>query len=77
MTLSPEQRGGLVQRFKRLTAAVRTADEDLLVAVYEATQQGASHRDLAHLIGLRPSSKSGIPDRAAKGKAILERRRRT
>lgn len=77
MTLSPEQRGGLTRRFKRLTAAVKTAEEDLLVGIYEAHQLGASHRDIVHLIGQKPNSKSGIGPKALKGKAILEGRKRS
>lgn len=76
MSLTPEKRAGLHRRLKRLVAAQKAADDAVFVAIFEATQDGASQRDVAYMIGHRPTSKNGIAAKAAKGGAILEGRKK-
>lgn len=75
MSVTPHKRAALAGKFARLTKAARRAEEDMLVAIFEAHEDGAPYALIAQLIGDR--SASGIPAKAAKGKAIAERRRRT
>jgi hypothetical protein len=75
MSIRPSQRGQLAKKFQRLVAAQRAAEEAVFVAIYEASEAGASHSEIAHMVG--DKSRSGIPAKADKGKAIVESRRRT
>jgi hypothetical protein len=75
MSISPSQRGQLAKKLVRLKAASVAADEALFVGIHEAHEAGLSYDDIAHQIG--DKSGSGIPAKAAKGKAIVESRRRT
>lgn len=74
MTMSASQRGALVKKFERLTAARKAAEEAYLVAIFEASESGASYDDIAHMVG--DKSGSGIAAKRAKGRAILESRKR-
>lgn len=73
MSVSASQRGMLAKKFERLVKARTDAEEAYFVAIYEAMEAGASHRDIAHMVG--DKSGSGIPAKAAKGRAILEARK--
>lgn len=74
MSVTPQLRGTWAAKLGRQAQAAVRAQEDLLVAVHEATQAGVAQRDIAHMIG--DKSKAGIAAKAAKGKAIAEGRRR-
>lgn len=62
------------ERFADLVPAAQTAAEDVLIGVYRAKKDRLSHAEIARMIGQK--SASGIPAMAAKGEAILERRRK-
>ena len=74
MSISPSQRGQLVKKFKRLTAAQQAAEEAVLVAIHEAVEAGATLADIAFMVG--DKSSSGIRPKADKGKAIIESRKK-
>jgi len=74
VSISASHRGVLAKKFAKLVAARTAAEEAVLVAIHEAVEAGASQRDIAHMVG--DKSGSGIPAKAAKGRAILEARRR-
>lgn len=73
MSISASHRGQLAKKLGRLMAAQRAAEEAVFVAIYEASEAGASHSEIAHMVG--DKSRSGIPAKADKGKAILDRRK--
>lgn len=74
MSVTPQMRGTWTTKLGRLSKAAQRAQEDLLVAVYEATETGVSQSDIAHMLGgVSPSSVAGKRD---KGKAIKEARKR-
>lgn len=74
MSVTPQQRALWTKRLLRLTEAARRAQDDVLVAIHEATVGGVSQADIAYMIGAR--APSGIKAKAGKGKAIAEARRR-
>jgi hypothetical protein len=75
MSLSVQKRRALASKLERLKRAAVKAEEDLMVAIYEARQEGLTQRDVAHHIG---DGKAGttIASKEAKGKAIKEARGR-
>lgn len=75
MSVTPNKRAALTKKFSRLLAAETAAREAVLIAVYEAAEDGLSQADTAHMLG--GVSPSIIKAKAAKGKAILEGRKRT
>lgn len=70
-SLTP-QGSNLAGKFARLVKARQRAEEMLLVAIYEAHQDGASYDVIAHMIG--DKSPAGIARKIAKGKALAEKR---
>lgn len=74
MSVIPSHRGVLAKKLGRLVAAQKTAEEAVLVAIHEAREAGASYDDIAHMVG--DKSRSGIPAKARKGKAIIESRKK-
>jgi hypothetical protein len=74
VSASPQKKRSWEDKFKRLTTASQKAQEAVLVAIYEARQDGLSQADVAYMIGDR--SPSGVGPKEAKGKEIFERRRR-
>lgn len=74
MSVSPERRSGWAKRFGRMTAAEKKAREDVLVGIYEATQDGLTQADIAYMIG--GVSPSIIKAKAVKGGKIAEGRKR-
>ena len=72
MSLTPHKRAALAGKFARLVKARQRAEEMLLVAIYEAHQDGASYADIAHMIG--DKSRAGTARKGAKGKALAEKR---
>lgn len=75
MSVTPGKRAGWAKKFARLTAASKAAQEAELVGIHEAVQDGMTQADIAYMIG--GVSPSCIAGRAAKGRAILEGRKRT
>lgn len=75
MSASSAKRRAWDRKFERLTELVQKATEDILVAVYEATEDGLSQADIAYMVGDR--SQSGIKAKATKGEKILAERKRT
>lgn len=74
MSVSNAKRSAWAKKFGRLTAAEKKTQEDTLVAVYEATQDGVTQADIAYMIGgIAPS---GIAAKAVKGQKILEGRKK-
>lgn len=73
MSASRQKKRLWEDRFERLLKAKQKADEDFLVAIYQARQDELSTSDVAYMIGDRSSS--GIGAKEAKGKAILDRRK--
>jgi hypothetical protein len=71
MSISPSQRGQLAKKLSGLAATRLKAEEALYVGIYEAHEAGLSYDDIAHQIG--DKSGSGIPAKARRGKAILDR----
>lgn len=74
MSVSSQQRGTWAKKLDRLTKAATRAEEDVLVAVCQATEIGLSLADIAYMIG--DKSSSTIRPKADKGKKILEGRKR-
>lgn len=74
MSLTPQMRGTWAAKLGRLSKAAQRAQDDVLVAVYEATEAGVSQSDIAHM--LADVSKSGVAAKRDKGKAIKEARKR-
>lgn len=60
-------------KLEKLSLAVETAQEELLVGIYEARQAGMSQADVAYNVG--GVSPTGIRAKEDKGKEILEARR--
>lgn len=73
MSASSAKRRAWERKFTGLTKAAEKAADDLLVAVYEATEDGLSQADIAYMVGDR--SQSGIKAKATKGEKILKERR--
>lgn len=74
MSITPSRRGVLAKKLSRLAAERIEAEEALFVGIYEAHEAGMSYDDIAHQIG--DKSGSGVPAKKAKGKAIIESRRK-
>lgn len=60
------------KRFQTLLDNQAQIEEDILVSVYEATQEGLSQANIAGMIFISPSSIAG---KAAKGEKILAERK--
>lgn len=75
MSITPQSRSAWTKKLSRLVAAETAAREAVLTGIYEATSAGLTQADAAHAIG--DKSSSSIAAKAAKGKAILEGRKRT
>lgn len=60
------------KRFTGLLDNEAQIEEDILVSVYEATQEGLSQANIAGMLFTSPSS---IAPKAAKGEAILKERK--
>lgn len=74
MSITPQLRGTWKASLRRQSSAAQRAQDDLLVGIYEATETGVTQADIADAVG--DSSPSGIKAKAAKGKKILEARKR-
>lgn len=74
MTISRQKRAAWETKLKARAVAAQKATEDVLVDVHKAMQDGVSQADIARWLG--DKSASGVPAKALKGLAILERRRR-
>lgn len=59
-------------KFAKLLAAAKKAEEDILVSVHLARQDGLSQADVGSMIKLHPTT---IAPRDAKGEAILKARK--
>lgn len=74
MSVTPQLRGTWTTKLARLSKTAQRAQEDLLVAIYEATEVGVSQADIAHMLGgIAPS---GVAAKRDKGRAIKEARKR-
>lgn len=74
MSASQQTKRAWVKKLTALAQGLDRAKDDALVGVYEATENGLSHADIARAMG--DKSASGIPAKAAKGREVLERRKR-
>jgi len=68
-------RAGWAKKLRRLVATEKRAAEDVLVAIYEATEAGLTQADVAYMIG--DVSSSGVRPKAVKGQKIAQERTRT
>ncbi|MFC5799146.1 hypothetical protein [Streptomyces formicae] len=73
MSVSSQKRRAWEQKIHRLTRAAQKANEDVLVAIYEATEDGLTQADVAYMVG--GVSPSGIKPKAIKGAKILKERK--
>lgn len=62
-------------KFEKLTAALEKAQEDVLVAIHEAREDGLSQADIAYMAG--GVAPSGIKAKAVKGEKIAKERKKT
>jgi hypothetical protein len=74
MTVSRQTKSAWLKKLTSLADGLDRAQEDLLVGIYQAREDGLSQADVAYMVSDRSSS--GIAAKAAKGKEILERRKR-
>jgi hypothetical protein len=72
---TPQLRGTWAKKLARLVKAEKRASEDVLVAIYEATEAGLTQADVAYMIG--DASSSGVRPKAVKGAKIVQERTRT
>lgn len=74
MSLSRQVKGQWLKKLTGLADGLDKAQDDLLVGIYQARAAGLSQADVAFMIG--DKSSSGIGAKEAKGKAIIEGRKR-
>lgn len=71
--IAPRKKRTWEDKFAKLTRASQAAQDAVLVAIYEARQDGLSQADVAYMVGgVHPT---GIKAKEEKGRAIRERRR--
>ncbi|MFF4020021.1 hypothetical protein [Streptomyces sp. NPDC001843] len=73
MTASRQKRNAWLKKLAGLADGADKAQEDLLMGIYQARQDGVSYADVAYGIG--DKSPSGIPAKVEKGRAVLEKRK--
>jgi len=73
MAASRQTKNAWLKKLTTLADGVDKAQEDLLVAIYKAREDGLSQADVAYMIGDRSSS--SIKAKEDKGKAILKARK--
>jgi hypothetical protein len=71
--MTPAARSARVKLLQRKKAALVAAEAALMVAIYEATEDGLSQADTAYAIG--DKSPTTIKAKALKGRAIKEGKR--
>lgn len=71
--MTPVARSARVKLLQRKKAALVAAEAALMVAIYEATEDGLSQTDIAYAIG--DKSPTTIKAKALKGRAIKEGKR--
>jgi len=73
VTVSPQKRNAWGKKLEGLAKAEQRAHEDTLVGIYQASQNEVSNAEIAFRLGFK--SASNITQKAAAGKAIVERRK--
>lgn len=74
MTASRQKIKAWDAKLADLAAAAQKAQEDILVGLYQAREEGLSFADLARGLGF--SSASSVPTKVEQGRKILEERKR-
>ncbi|MFG3718236.1 hypothetical protein ACGF8D_10610 [Streptomyces massasporeus] len=73
MKVSRQKRAAWAKKLEALSEAAEKAQEDLLVGIYQAREDGLSQADVAYNIG--GVSPTGIKAKEEKGREIYERRK--